>query len=83
MAKNDKTWQRIMGTPVKVDITFSELESFLIKRGFKKEMGKGDHVKFSHPDLQSHLSIPCGGKTVKPIYIRNIQKAIHILNIDE
>ena len=80
MTKRDKAAQRIMSIPIKLDISFSEVENFLISNGFIKEAGVGDHVVFRHPNLIEHLSIPCGGKSVKPIYIKFIQKAIKSLN---
>lgn len=79
MTKKDKLWQRIMSRPIKLDITFSEVEAFLISYGFTKESGKGDHVIFRHPDLVSHLSIPCGRKHIKFNYINDVQKAINLL----
>lgn len=40
MAKNDKTWQRVMRKPIRVDITFSEIENFLLSRGLTKKWRK-------------------------------------------
>ena len=78
MTNKDKTFERIMNKVVPKDITFTELRSFLISRGFDMIPGKGDHVIFRHRGLKQHLSIPAA-RIVKCAYIKNVQKAILIL----
>lgn len=83
MTQRDKATQRIMSVPIKTDITFDEVKNFLLSKDFAMLDGKGDHIKFTHDDLAQHLSIPCNEKTIKAIYIRQIQKAIKLLGIGD
>ena len=44
------------------------------------QSGKGDHMKFTHADLEFHLSIPCRVSYIKINYIKDIRKAINDLS---
>lgn len=83
MTQRDKATQRIMSVPIKTDITFDEVKNFLLSKGFVMLDGKGDHIKFTHDELEQHLSIPCKEKTIKIIYIRQIQRAIKFIGIGD
>lgn len=79
MTSKDKIEEKIMRSPIAKDITFTELKNFLERKGFKMSQGKGDHMKFMHEYLDDHLSIPCGPKTVRSIYIKQVQMAVRAL----
>lgn len=76
MTQRIKTQLRIMSNPIKLDITFDEVKNFLLSKGFEMQQGKGDHMIFTHPELDQHLSIPCCVKNIKSAYIKQVQKAI-------
>ena len=80
MTQKDKTEQRIMSNPIKKDITFEEVKNYLLSKGFTMQYGKGDHMKFTHADLEFHLSIPCRVSYIKINYIKDIRKAINDLS---
>ena len=76
MSTHEKFKNKITSKPVPTDISFEKLKSFLQKEGFVCVDGKGDHYKFSHPDLNYHISIDSGAKGVKAYSIIDIRKAI-------
>lgn len=69
-----------MSIPIRKDITFEEVKNFLLSKGFVMQPGKGDHMKFTHECLEFHLSIPCNVESLKINYIKDIQKAIKIID---
>ncbi len=79
MTRREKAEQRILCYPIKTDITFDEVKNFLQSKGFVMQSGKGDHMVFTHTALEHHLSIPCNVKTIKTPYIKQIQKAIKLI----
>lgn len=82
MTQRDKLIQRIMSVPIKTNITFDEVKNFLLSKNFVMSNGKGDHMIFTHSELEQHLSIPCKDKSVKAIYIRKIQLAIKLIGME-
>ncbi len=79
MTQRNKAEQRIMSYPIKLDITYEEVKSFLLSKDFEIRKGQGDHMIFTHPELKQHLSIPCCVKAIKTPYIKAIQKAINLI----
>ncbi len=80
MTQRDKAEQRIMSNPIRRDITFEEAKNFLLSKGFTMQPGKGDHMKFTHENLEFHLSIPCNVDSLKVNYIKDIRKALNCIN---
>lgn len=77
MGRYEKLLQNIENNPS--DVTFDDLRTLLVKMGgFDCRAGKGDHVVFSHPDLQEILTVDSHGKRkLKAFYVKAALKLYH------
>ncbi len=80
MSTIDKLYMRIMTRPVKSDISFTEVNNFLLDLGFiRKPKGGGSHIVYKHILLEENLTIPSNRKHLIKIYVKQIQEAVYIL----
>lgn len=78
MGHYEKLYEKIKNNPK--NVRFDEIDKLLVKvGGFNRTNPKGgsSHYTYSHPDLDSIITIPKREKPVKTIYIK---KALKYLN---
>ncbi|RLA24961.1 MAG: type II toxin-antitoxin system HicA family toxin [Gammaproteobacteria bacterium] len=75
MSKKDKLLKRFLESPIRRDLSFSELEHLLTALGYKKIEGTGSAVKFYHPrkDDMINLHKPHPGNILKVYLVKQIQ----------
>ena len=79
MSQFDKAWKKFNRTPRPKDITFEEV--MFIANHFDFEVQTdGKHVKVRHKETGIKIPIPIHGKTVGPVYIKQVKDAINTLN---
>ena len=78
MSKKDKLLKKFLQTPIKKDLTFSELSTLLLSCGFVKLEGSGSVVKFYHKekDLLINLHKPHPSDILKVYIIKQIREKI-------
>ncbi len=78
MSKKDKLLKKFLQTPIKRDLTFSELATLLFSCGFVKVEGSGSAVKFYHKerDLLINLHKPHPSDILKVYIIKQIREKI-------
>lgn len=81
MSRNEKLYQKIKNNPK--DVSFQELERLMTSvGGFSSKPGKGDHYRFTHPELDHPIIVDSGGKkgVVKTVYVKKCLKYFELLN---
>lgn len=75
MIKKDKLLKKYLQVPAKKDLTFNELETFLLAMGYVKIEGDGSVVKFYNKDKESLINLhkPHPGNILKVYLIKQIQ----------
>ena len=75
MSKKDKLLKSFLETPIRKDLSFSELERLLTAIGYQKIEGAGSAVKFYHPkkDDMINLHKPHPGNILKVYLVKQIQ----------
>ena len=78
MSKKDKLLKKFLQTPLKKDLTFSELQTLLMACGFVKIEGSGSAVKFYHlkKDVLINLHKPQPSDILKVYLIKQIQEKL-------
>ena len=79
MSQFDKAWEKFNRIPIPKDITFEEL-LFIVKHFNFEVQNDGKHVKVRHKESGIKIPIPIHGKTVGPVYIKQVKDAINIIN---
>lgn len=79
MSQFDKAWKKFTRIPIPKDITFEEL-MFIAKHFNFEVQNDGKHVKIRHKESGVKIPIPIHGKTVGPVYIKQVKDAINELN---
>ena len=75
MSKHDKLLARLLSGASDKSFTFAELRSVLLRLGFEQRTPGGSHYTFSHPEVQSILTVP-KRKPLKPIYVKKARALI-------
>jgi len=78
MSKKDKLLKKFLMSPIKKDLTFTELSTLLIACGFIKLEGSGSAVKFYNKtkDVLINLHKPHPSDILKTYIIKQIQEKI-------
>ncbi|MEI6561846.1 MAG: type II toxin-antitoxin system HicA family toxin [Verrucomicrobiota bacterium] len=75
MTARAKLLARLMEGNQDKSFTFADAEQLLLQAGFVLDGGKGSYRVYRHADSRK-MVLPCHGKTVKPVYIREIRKLL-------
>ena len=81
MSKREKIYRKLMERPVRSDITWDELKSFLTGSGAALKNGKGSIRRFSYKGEFLILHEPHPQKTIKRTYIKGIQEFMKLTGI--
>lgn len=77
MSKKDKLLKRFLQSPIRKDLTFTELELLLTTIGYQKTegTGTGSAVKFYHPKKDDLINLhkPHPGNILKVYLVKQIQ----------
>lgn len=76
MAKLDKLLNKFLEAPVRSDLTYKELETLLIKLGFKKIDGNGSRVKFIKGNIPIMIHKPHPDNILKKYVIKQLQETL-------
>ncbi len=76
MSKKAKLLAKLKAGTSDKAFTFDEAVQLLLNAGFILDGGKGSHQVYRHKDGR-RMVIPFHGKTVKPVYIREIRKLLN------
>ncbi len=75
MSKREKLLKKLMAGNQDKAFSFEEAELLLLHAGFILDGGKGSHRVYRHADGRK-MVLPCHGKEIKPVYIREIRKLL-------
>lgn len=75
MSRDEKILAKIMNGQSDKNVTLAEATYALTKSGFAKIGGKGSHQVYRHDDGRK-MVIPVHGKSIKPIYVRQIRSLL-------
>jgi len=64
-----------MGGKSDGNVSFDEAVYVLVRLGFVLDGGKGSHQVYRHADGRK-MVLPCHGKDIKPVYIRQIREML-------
>jgi len=76
MTKRAKLLTKLMEGNQDKAFSFDEAEQLLLQAGFILDGGKGSHRVYRHADSRK-MVLPCHGKTLKPVYVREIRKLLN------
>ncbi|MFT7003725.1 MAG: putative RNA binding protein YcfA (HicA-like mRNA interferase family) [Sulfurimonas sp.] len=78
MSKKDKLLKKFLHTPIKKDLTFSELEALLLTLGYSKLEGSGSAVKFFNKEKNSLINLhkPHPNDILKVYLVKQIQEKL-------
>jgi len=78
MSKKDKLLKKFLHTPIKKDLTFSELEALLLTLGYAKLEGSGSAVKFFNKEKNSLINLhkPHPNDILKVYLVKQIQEKL-------
>lgn len=78
MSKKNKLLQRIMTSPPKKDIKYSEVEILLRSKGYQKIEGSGSRVTFYNAETDDIIDLhkPHPGNELKVYLVRKIQRKL-------
>ena len=82
MSKKDKRDARILEKPIRSDITFDEMHSFLIDKGFldrnkrSKIKNGGSHRLYMHPKYPKPINIQSKSGLIAKYQVKQVQEAI-------
>lgn len=78
MSKHEKLLKKINEKPTRSDITFNEVGSLLLHKGFEKFEGSGSRVKFVHKEkgLLVSLHKPHPGNELKKYAVEQLQEIL-------
>ena len=78
MSKKSKLLKKFLSTPIKKDLTFTELTTLLVSCGYIKLEGSGSAVKFYNKQKDSLINLhkPHPGDILKIYLIKQIQYKI-------
>jgi predicted RNA binding protein YcfA (HicA-like mRNA interferase family) len=82
MSKKEKLLRKFQTTPVRNDLTFSELKTLLLGLGFEMKEGKGSRVKFFHEEKKLIISThkPHPDPELCEEFIKDLQQILKIFN---
>jgi predicted RNA binding protein YcfA (HicA-like mRNA interferase family) len=82
MSKKEKLLRMFQTTPVRNDLTFSELKTLLFGLGFEMKEGKGSRVKFFHEEKKLIISThkPHPNPELCEEFIKDLQQILKIFN---
>ena len=82
MSKKEKFLKKFQTTPVRNDLTFSELKTLLLGLGFEMKEGKGSRVKFFHEEKKLIISThkPHPNPELCEEFIKDLQQILKIFN---
>lgn len=80
MSKKEKLLKKFQTTPVRNDLTFSELKTLLLGLGFEMKKGKGSRVKFFHEEKKLIISThkPHPNPELCEEFIKDLQQILKI-----
>ena len=79
MSSKTKLHDRIMSDITPADVTYAELHSFLVQKGFVKSPENGSsHKIYKNPLHNRHINVPAhdDGSIIKKSYIKKIKEVI-------
>jgi hypothetical protein len=76
-----KLYERAKRNPGSV--SFDELNTLLARWGFARRQPHGGSSHYFYTRGTVTLSVPRGGKAVKPVYVRRVMKALEQLGLEE
>ena len=78
MSRKEKLLNKFLQTPIKKDLTFSELETLLLSCGFVKIEGNGSAVKFFNKEKDSLINLhkPHPSDILKTYLVKQIQQKL-------
>ena len=78
MSRKDKLLKKFLHTPIKKDLTFSELETLLEAYGYVKLEGNGSAVKFFNKEKNSLINLhkPHPSDILKIYLVKQIQEKL-------
>jgi predicted RNA binding protein YcfA (HicA-like mRNA interferase family) len=82
MSKKEKLLRKFQATPIRNDLTFSELKTLLLALGFEMKEGKGSRVKFFHEEKKLIISThkPHPNLELCEEFIKDLQQILKIFN---
>jgi hypothetical protein len=75
MSRDEKFLFRLLSGKADGNIDFSELRSFLERRGFRCRI-RGDHFIYTHPKVDEIVNIQPAGVHAKPYQVRQIRSIL-------
>jgi len=78
MSKKTKLLEKFLEIPPRNDLTFNELETLLISKGYEKIDGKGSRVKFFNKEKDSMINLhkPHPSNILKTYLVKQIQEKL-------
>jgi hypothetical protein len=82
MSKKEKLLRKFLTSPIRNDLTFSELKTLLVGLGFELKEGKGSRVKFFHQEKKLIISThkPHPNPELCEEFIKDLQQILKIFN---
>lgn len=77
MSRKKKLLEKLMAGDHDKAFTFDEAELLLLQAGFVPDGGEGSHKVYRHPDGRK-MVLACHGKSVLPVYIKQIRRVLRI-----
>jgi len=78
MSRKDKLLKKFLHTPIKKDLTFTELTTLLLACGYVKIEGSGSAVKFFNKEKDSLINLhkPHPSDILKVYLVKQIQQKL-------